>query len=143
MTPDQPSARSLAVIDVPDRCGNAPRKAVLRDFTVARFGGDTAHVLALLSDQVQWHIIGDETLMGIDAVQRWLTSQPSPQELRIATVITHGNECGVDGSIVFSDRTTMGFCDMLVFTGGAKTAKIKEIRSYVVLDGEGDTPSTT
>lgn len=126
------SDRHLAVIDVPERCGNAPRKAVIRDFTIALYNRDFSAVIAALREDVEWHIIGERTLTGHDEVSQWITQSAQGKELRIATVITHGTDCGVDGVLTHGDGRHVAFCHLLFFTSGAKSAKIKEVRSYLI-----------
>lgn len=126
------SDRPLAVIDVPERCGNAPRKAAIRDFTIALYNREVAAVLAVLRDDVDWHIIGERTMTGHDEVSQWITQSAQGKELRIATVITHGTDCGVDGVLTHVDGRDVAFCHLLFFTGGAKSAKIRQVRSYLI-----------
>lgn len=121
----------LEVIDVPERCGNAPRKAVIRDFTIDLYSGNVAEATALLTETVQWERAGGDLLDGVEAVGAWLSSSPLPRELHIKTVLTHGTDCGVDGVVTYTDGTRERFCHILIFASGAKTARIKEIRSYV------------
>ena len=71
------------------------------------------------------HQLGDE-------VAHWLSNEPAPRQLKINTVITHGWECGVDGSVVFPDGTAYAFSHMVFFTGASKTARVKEVRTYRV-----------
>lgn len=123
---------SLAVVDVPDRCGNAPRKAVVRDFAIALASRRASAVTELLTADIQWTVNRSKVLVGADQVREWIGAEPEARELKIYTVITHGTECGVDGELVYIDGTTASFSHVMRFTGGAITAKIKELRSYVV-----------
>ncbi|HEY4534782.1 MAG TPA: hypothetical protein VIG71_02215 [Enteractinococcus sp.] len=126
------SSTTLEVIDIPEHCGNAPRKAIIRDFLVALYQRDTQQVLEHLRDDVEWHVVGTETLQGSDAVQTWLDQQSGVKSLSLTTVITHGTDCGADGTLEFRDGTALGFNHVLIFAGHSKTAKIKTIRSYLV-----------
>lgn len=137
MTSDPSASAALTVVHVPDGCGNAPRKIVLRDFLIALYQRDIHAVVAALKDDIRWELIGSEILTGIDDVRNWLMSQPPVVELTINTVITHGTDCGADGSIVFQDGTTTGYSHLILFAGHSKTAQIKEIRSYFVDKTEG------
>lgn len=123
---------TLAVVDVPDSCGNAPRKAIVRDFTIALYAKQMDQLAAILRDDVRWHIMGSHVLTGTTQVRGWVDEEPAAVKLTIHTIITHGWECGVDGSIERADGTLAAFCHVIVFAGAAKTAKIKEIRSYMV-----------
>ena len=135
MTLDRDSLGSLTVVDVPERCGNAPRKAVVRDFTVALVSKNVAEVLQHISADAQWTLNGKQPLHGADEISAWVAGGPEAQELEIHTVITHGTECGVDGVVTFTDGTAQLFSHIMRFSGGSKTAKIKEVRSYVIAPG--------
>lgn len=134
MTQNAGTSRALEVVDVPEQCGNAPRKLVICDFMVGLYGQDIELVTSLLSDNVQWDIIGAHSMASHDEVATWIMEQNPGRKLAINTVITHGPECGVDGTITYHDGTVAAFSHIMAFTGGAKTAKIKAIRSYIVPD---------
>lgn len=123
---------TLAVVDVPDSCGNAPRRAILRDFTISLYAKQMHELTEMLNDDVQWHLIGSQVLTGAEQVRGWVTEEPAVVKLTIHTIITHGREGGVDGVIERADGTAAGFCHVIAFAGATKTAKIKEIRSYAI-----------
>lgn len=126
------SSHTLEVIDIPEHCGNAPRKAVLRDFLLALYQGDSAQVLEHLRDDIAWEIVGTTVLEGHKAVESWLATQRRVFALHLTTVITHGTDCGADGRVVHDDSAHVAFNHVVIFAGHAKTAKIKAIRSYLV-----------
>lgn len=123
---------SLTIVDVPERCGNAPRKAIVRDFAVAIATRDSAAAIEFLSEDVQWTVNGTHEMAGVDEVRGWLSAEQEARALKIHTVITHGTECGVDGTITTADGTRIEFAHIMKFTGGVRTAKINVVRSYVV-----------
>jgi len=123
---------TLEVVDVPDSCGNAPRKAIVRDFSIALYGKQMHELAGILRDDVRWHIIGSHTLTGTKQVQDWVTEEPAAVKLTIHSIITHGWECALDGEIERTDGAVAAFCHVISFSGAAKTAKIKKIRSYTV-----------
>lgn len=122
----------LRVVEAPEDCGNAPRKMVIRDLLVALAERDHDAVVSFLREDVRWDVVGLKELTGPDAVGDWLLQQPPVEELHIATVITHGTDCGAEGRLVHSDGTTTRFNHIMLFAGHAKTAKVKEVRSYLV-----------
>ena len=122
----------LTVVDVPEDCGNAPRKIVIRDFLIALYQRDVGAVLAALHDSVQWEIVGSCQLEGPSEVDAWLTQQPAATELHVALVITHGTDCGADGTVVYAKGSQVRFHHVLIFAGHSKTAKIKQLRSYLI-----------
>ncbi|OAV59885.1 hypothetical protein [Enteractinococcus helveticum] len=126
------SAGTLDVIDIPEHCGNAPRKAVIRDFLIALCQRDIPQVQESLKDDVDWDILGPAQLQGGDDSTSWVESQPSATALHLHTVITHGTDCGADGRVTYTDGTEIAFNHVFIFAGHSKTAKIKTIRSYLV-----------
>jgi len=66
----------------------------------------------------------------VNHVLGWMQQQAAVDELHIATVLTHGTDCAADGWVIGADGTTTRFCHILVFAGHAKSAKIKELRTY-------------
>lgn len=125
-------ATHLSVIDIPEDCGNAPRKIVIRDFLVDLYSRSGDAVAAVLHDAIHWDIVGAQTLVGHHEVLHWLDEQPPVQSLQLHTIITHGTDCGADGAITMSDGARQSFSHVIVFSGHGKNAKIKEIRSYIV-----------
>lgn len=113
-------------------CGNAPRKEVLRDLVVALAEGNDETVAALVGEDVEWNLVGDTVLRGREAVRAWAADLPEAKEVAFGSLITHGREAGVDGTIEAADGTRYAFCHVLRFPGTARTAKIAEIRSYVL-----------
>lgn len=125
-------SNQLTVVDIPEDCGNAPRKLVIRDFLIALYSSSVDDVVGILKDDVQWDVVGSKVLSGRDAVREWVVAAPSAVELKLHTVITHGTDCGVDGVAAYPDSTPTYFNHIIVFAGHSKTAKIKEIRSYII-----------
>ena len=135
-----PSARTLEVIDIPEHCGNAPRKAVIRDFLIALYQRDIPQVRENLHHEVSWDVKGSTHLQSLDDIVSWLEAQPNATGLQLHTVITHGTDCGADGHVSYTDGTRLAFNHVFIFAGHAKTAKIKTIRSYLIPLEETSTP---
>ncbi len=49
---------------IPEDCGNAPKKIILSDFTVAFAEGNEAVILDSFDDQVRWEMVGSTTING-------------------------------------------------------------------------------
>ncbi len=126
------SDNTLDVVDIPEHCGNAPRKAVIRDFLIALYQRDIVEVLDRLRDNVHWDIMNLTQLQGLDEVEPWVASQSKVSALHLNTVITHGTDCAADGRVIYDDGTELAFNHVLIFAGHTKTAKISTIRSYLV-----------
>lgn len=94
---------------------------------------DTGYILEQVTDNIQWNIIGDQTIEGKEAFAQTLKSmaQKSPMELTIYNIITHGKTAAVNGEMQASDGKTYGFCDVYKFSG-LKNPKINEMTSYAI-----------
>ncbi|WP_415953025.1 nuclear transport factor 2 family protein [Streptomyces sp. KLOTTS4A1] len=121
----------LRIHSTPD-CGNAPRKEVLRDLVIALAERDGETVSALVAEGVVWNQVGVSASDGREAVRGWAAAGPEVEELSFGALITHGREASVDGTLELTDGTRHAFCHVLRFAGAARTAKIVEIRSYVL-----------
>lgn len=121
-------------VNVSEDCGNAPKKAQLRDFNIAFAKNDLEQVLENLTDNIRWMVVGDQLLEGKESVAKMLeqTGKSKATELTINNVITHGNVGAVDGILILEDGSSYAYCDVCRFSSHAKDAKIKEITSYVI-----------
>lgn len=121
-------------INVKDDCGNAPKKLVLRDFNIAFAKGDAAFLIENVTDDIEWRVVGERSIRGIDAFSNAVHEMASelPSELTIETIITHGTDCAVDGVLRFPSGEMYAFCDVYRFNNFSKKAKIKRITSYVI-----------
>ncbi|WP_396277603.1 nuclear transport factor 2 family protein [Glutamicibacter creatinolyticus] len=131
MTSDNAAATPLEIIE-PENCGNAPRAQVIRDLAVAVQSKDAEHLAQWLADDVQWEIVGFQRLSGLTEVLKWVTNARDNTQLRINSILTHGREGSVDGRVTNVQNISVAFCYMIRFTSTAKTAKIAQVRSYLV-----------
>jgi hypothetical protein len=124
---------SIIRLICPEDCGNAPRKVMLRDFTLAAVRGDTAYMLKHVADSIVWEIAGNRKVVGqasfADAM-RELHARPADL-LEIRHIITHGRTAAVSGVVKYGSGSR-AFCDVYEFAGSAKTAGIKSITSYII-----------
>lgn len=60
--------RLSALVSIDVACGISPRKGFLRDFYVALAESDDGALLAGLTDNVRWTVVGDKPAVGSDAV---------------------------------------------------------------------------
>lgn len=114
-------------------CGNAPKRTLLRDYTVAFADRNLAAMLAVVAEEVEWEIVG-RWRTGKDgfesAVDRLLAGDVAG--LTLHSVLTHGDEGCVTGVMEMTDGRGIRFCDVYKFTGHSKTAKLKTITSFIV-----------
>ncbi|MGO1434673.1 MAG: hypothetical protein ACTJFR_02595 [Canibacter sp.] len=117
-------------IVTPDDCGNSPRLAMVRDFTLAWASGDES-AAGFLHDSAVWTSAGSTvTHDGNDGLSATRPTDP-PTRVTIHTVINHGKVASSDG-VVESGARRLHFSHVLKFSGASKTAKITEIHSYFV-----------
>ena len=120
-------------ITVPNDCGNAPKKIILRDFNISLIIKDYSTLLEKTADDITWIIIGDEIIEGkrdfIKKVDELYEDKIT--ELLIHDIITHGYVASVHGKLI-GPNESFHFCHIFKFTGASKTAKIKKITSYII-----------
>ncbi|QCJ47970.1 nuclear transport factor 2 family protein [Haloprofundus sp. MHR1] len=128
----------MTTVTVGEDCGNAPKKALLKEFNVAFAENDVECLLDTVTDDVEWTIVSDREISGrddfADAVEEMVDVDTTA--LTIDHVITHGATASVDGTVNLADGTVYAFCDVYEFSSHAKDAKIQTMTSYVVeVDG--------
>lgn len=126
----------------PSDCGNSPRMALVADIITAWASGDGALVHEWLADGACWVLVGaqgpreasgevdGDAASGDGAL---LDIVPPPFEAdhgEILTVLNHGRLAACDGYLV-CDTERVDFCHVIRFAGASKTAKIREIRTYL------------
>lgn len=126
----------------PSDCGNSPRMALVADIITAWASGDDAKVHEWLADGACWVLVGAQgpgeassQVDGDAADDRGTVGVivPPPFEAdrgEILTVLNHGRLAACDGYLV-RGAERVDFCHVIRFAGAAKTATIREIRSYL------------
>jgi|HigsolmetaAR203D_1030402.scaffolds.fasta_scaffold01307_15 hypothetical protein len=114
-------------------CGNAPRKKLLLEWNVALVNGDFDFLLRHVTDTVVWDRVGVGNIQGKDRLIETLESfkEHPITELRIDHIITHGYTAALHGMMTYGGKRRR-FCDVYVFNGASKQAKIKEITTYAI-----------
>ncbi|MBD1383324.1 nuclear transport factor 2-like protein [Metabacillus arenae] len=117
-----------------DDCGNAPKKVLLKELTIAFTKNDIDFITKVISDNVCWDMIGDKMIQGKDNLVEMLKQKKirTVTEIHISNIITHGSTGAVNGTLIFENKKSYAFCDVYNFTSAGKHAKIKEIASYVI-----------
>lgn len=121
-------------ITYPKDCGNSPKKIILVNLYKAFLNGDEKFILDNISDKSTWNIIGNKTIDNKNNIISTLNKyrENGIEEIQIMNLITHGSIAAVNGTIIFNDKVSFGFCDVYKFTGFGKKAKIGEVSSYVI-----------
>lgn len=117
-------------ISIPADCGNSPRMAIVAEIVSAWIRGDAAALGEWFADDVSWQFVGGGTLTGPDVAT---TSLPSikAEAGTVLSVVNHGKFAACDGQLE-GDGKSLQFAHMLRFTGAARTAKVAEVRSYLL-----------
>lgn len=128
-----PSEHEALQIFCGEDCGNAPKKALLKEFNIAFARGDVDFMLEHAAPNIVWEMVGDRTLRGKDEFAEALDQlkKNKATELHIHNIITHGNVASANGLLKFGEKS-YAFSAVYRFNSFAKSAKIKEITSYVI-----------
>lgn len=116
-------------------CGNAPRKVLLKELYMSFSRNEIGFIEDHLTEDAIWNIIGDRWTQGKDLFLESLKKLRSLRvtEIQICNIITHGKTAAVNGSVHLEDNSSRAFCDVYLFNNSAKSGKIKEITSYIIV----------
>lgn len=117
-------------VALPADCGNAPRIAIVSEVIASWAAGDTDDLARWFTDDVTWTLAGTQTLAGPSAV-RAMTPGFTPERADVDSIITHGRLASCDGALSSGPLRTY-FSHVFRFASTAKTARIKDIRSYLI-----------
>ncbi|MFC7457103.1 nuclear transport factor 2 family protein [Brachybacterium sp. GCM10030267] len=115
---------------MPGDCGNSPRMAIVADVAAAWASGDHDAIREWLTDDARWVRVGAD---GPDASHGGPAIVPPPFEAErgeILTVVNHGRGAACDGYLIRGEDRA-DFCHVLRFAGAARTARIREVRTYL------------
>ncbi|AQS74502.1 hypothetical protein [Corynebacterium ammoniagenes] len=110
-------------ITLPSDCGNSPRMALVADLAIAWASGNQDTLEQSLVDAPSWHHFGPD----LPAV--------APTHAVVLGAINHGRSASCDGYLDFAEGVQpqrARFSHVFTFTSMVKTAKVKEIRTYLV-----------
>lgn len=129
----------MVKVQVAEDCGDTPKKQLVKDFNIAFAESNTEKILDIMTGDATWTLVGDNTYQGKDNIRVALEKMQiaEAKELKIDNIISNGNRCVANGTMVFADGV-IGFCDLYVFDSYARDAKIKKLVSYGVdLESKG------
>jgi hypothetical protein len=103
---DNKANRSLAKIEIQPDCGNAPRKAFLKDLHTAIANGDLGYLASIIPEGITREIVGQQRINGKEDYLSEVASHElwKAKELIIDTMITHGPDACVSGHITTADN---------------------------------------
>lgn len=114
------------IVNVDD--GNSPKKSLLKQFNIAFAEGNVKFIIANVTDDIVWQIVGANTIRGRAdfSVALKKIKYEDNAEVTVHKMITHGKEAAVNGEIVMTNGKRYAFCDFYDFRGNV----IKAITSY-------------
>ena len=114
-------------------CGNSPKNKLLEKLAIAFAEGDAGFILANVTDDIRWNILGEKLIQGRHDFAGALAQIKDDLvlQLTIQHVVSHGKAGAVDGVAIFEDGKRRAFCDVYEFSG-ASGRRVREITSYRV-----------
>ncbi len=122
----------MVKLNIKADCSNSPKKQFLKDYTVAFAKGDTKFIIDSVSEDIHWVMIGELEVKGKEAFVKSVESMidGSTEELTIDTIVTHGAEAAVKGTMVIGGEN-YAYSDFYEFVSAGKQI-IKKITSMVI-----------
>lgn len=117
-------------ISLPPDCGNAPRMVLIGEFVENWAGGNADAVAGGLADDVRWTVIGKGTYTGPQSLEAAIPLS-RPSRVEVHTIVTHGRLASCDGYLE-KGASRVAFSHVFRFVSTSKTAKIAEIRTYMI-----------
>lgn len=111
---------------IPEDCGNSPRMALVAEIVSAWAAREEAAVREWLREDATWLLVGEDAPAPDGLVPPPLAAERG----EILTVLNHGRLAACDGYLE-AEGERVDFCHVLRFAGAGKTAKIREIRTYL------------
>lgn len=123
----------MTKVIVGEDCGNSPKNRFLKELTAAFAKGDSKYILAHVTEDIRWKILGYGSIEGKDDLTNTLKQMKSLKvnTVTIHHIATHGKAGFVNGTTLLEDGKMSTFCDVYEFSN-AKGSAVKEITSYVI-----------
>ncbi|PRD47583.1 DNA-binding protein [Sphingobacterium haloxyli] len=120
-------------MNVKTDCGHSPKRTFLRDFNIAFGKGDANFIIAQVTDDIVWAVMGERTIEGKDSFSKAINEMKKKEvaEITIEKVVTHGKEGSVNGIMKMKDGKQYAFADFYEFKNTTSTT-IKTMTSYVI-----------
>lgn len=118
-------------ITQPENCGNSPKARLLAEFNAAFARGDSDWLLAHVTDDVHWRMVGQEEAHGKAAFAEMAAGAETLAEIGVTGIITHGRTGAVEGWMRMKDGRRFAFCETYTFSS-AKGETVRAINSYVI-----------
>ena len=116
-------------------------KEIVEKVNDAFSSGNTGAFIDLCADDIQWTIVGDQTVSGKEALREFMKSMEGhePPKFSVDTLIAEGDSVMATGGMTMEVEPgcegAYGYCDIYRFNGDGQIA---ELRTFVVkLKDEG------
>ena len=111
-------------------CGNSPKNQLVENLAIALLTNELIKQPDLVTEDVQWSIVGGKSLHGRKAILNELEAIRSHSILKLTVVhaITHGKTGAVNGEVQYGSSSE-GFCFVLEFANTKGTC-VRQITSY-------------
>ncbi|WP_262508126.1 nuclear transport factor 2 family protein [Sphingobacterium haloxyli] len=95
--------------------------------------GDANFIIAQVTDDIVWAVMGERTIEGKDSFSKAINEMKKKEvaEITIEKVVTHGKEGSVNGIMKMKDGKQYAFADFYEFKNTTSTT-IKTMTSYVI-----------
>ncbi len=110
------------------------KEQFLRDLNQAFANNDMDYVTRFVTDNIQWTMVGEDTIRGKTNLVKALKEMRDDDilfALQIDNIIIHQNKAVVEGSMISRGGETYAFCDIYTFANNEKLI-IKGMTSYVI-----------
>jgi hypothetical protein len=116
-----------------DDCGNSPKTKSIQEIEIAFAKGDSQFLLARVTPDIQWCIVGAKQIEGMDALREMLGAvHRSPvTQIAIRHAFTHGKAGCVNGVRQHKDGKTYDFSTVYEFSS-AKGASVSQVIHYAI-----------
>ena len=123
----------MVKINIKPDCGNSPRKVFLKDLYTSFAYGNFEILYNNVEENLNWIVAGQSALKGKENYIKEIARHKlwKAKEITVDTIITHGAEASVSGTIKATDNLKYVFCDIYKFKGAGGTT-ITSIMTFLV-----------
>lgn len=122
-----------------EHCGNSPRMEITANLVVAWALGEDAALSPWFADDVSHSVLGPTSVSqseGSSDVLRSFRAPGAVTDLAVHGLLSHGKEAACDGTAILLDGPPVNFAHHFTFASAGKQAKLRTIRTYLVLQPE-------
>ena len=118
---------------------HSPQMAFYKEWTKQFIEENVDKIIDAIDPDIEWEIVGDSTIYGIDAVRKHFFTTEKMEgseiellEMHIENILSHGKSVCGWGTLKMTSNSTARFCDILEFTTHKHDAKVKKVITFVV-----------